>query len=82
MVYPIGMLECTTEKACTHDRLAVRGVARTIARVRLQPNAGCTTEELYRDRAFSIATGVFGFHVATWSRVSRHGFLVTRVSMS
>ena len=63
MVCATGEPERTTRKAYVH-------AARTTARARLRPSAGCTTEELYHDREFSIAIGVFEFHVATWSRVS------------
>ena len=82
VVFATGVPERTTRRACAHNRPVVLSAASTTAQACLRPSASCTTEELCRDRAFSVVIGVFGFHVATWSRVSRHRFSVVGVSVS
>ena len=49
-----------------------RPTKRTTEPARLRPGSRRSTKGLYRYIAFSVATGVVGFHVATWSIVSRH----------
>ena len=65
-------------RACVHDRPAVR----TTEPVRLRPSSGRATEGHYRDRAFSVAIEIIGFHIATWSTMSRHGSSAARVAVS
>ena len=69
-------------RACSHDRPVARAATCTTEPVCQQPGSGCPTEGLCCDRTFSVTTGVVGFHIATWSIVSRHGSSTARAVVS
>ena len=69
-------------RAWDHDRPAKRATARTIEPAVLRPGSEHATEGLCSDKAFSVTTRVVGFHAATWSIMSRHGYSVIGATVS
>ena len=63
MACMVGMPMRATGKACTHHSTSAH----------LRPSVERATDGLCRERGFSVVTGDGGFHVVTWSTVSRHG---------